>query len=138
MNLGLIIAFVLLLGILALVSYVERLYAEMGKFLSREFQENIENFEKLVEPRLGMARERAALSVAILEQLATAAIAVLIAFDVFHRPQWRAADVAQAALLLVIIILVVVVFNRLLPFVLFSRTRGKWLRIWTPLLRALI
>jgi len=124
MNLGLIIAFVLLLGVLALVSYVERLYTEMGKFLSREFQENIEAFEKLVEPRLRMTRDRATLSVAVLEQLTTAAIAVLLAFNVFQRPNWRAADVAQTALLLVIII---VVFNRLLPFVLFSRTRGGWL-----------
>ena len=30
----------LLCGLLVLVSYVERLYTESGKFLSREFQEN--------------------------------------------------------------------------------------------------
>ena len=29
---------VLMLGVLTLVSYVERLYTEIGKFLSREFQ----------------------------------------------------------------------------------------------------
>ncbi len=41
-----------LCGLLVLVSYADRLYTESGKFLSREFQENIEAFEKLVEPRL--------------------------------------------------------------------------------------
>ena len=40
-----IIALLVLIGILTLVSYVDSLYAEMGKFLSREFQENIEAFE---------------------------------------------------------------------------------------------
>jgi CBS domain containing-hemolysin-like protein len=135
MSAGWIVAFVLLLAILGLVSYVERLYTEMGKFLSREFQENIDAFEKQVEPRLHMSRDRAALSVAVMEQLTTASISVLVAYNVFSRPQWRAADLAQAALLLAIII---VVFNRLLPFVLFSRTRGGWLGKFTLPLRLLI
>jgi hypothetical protein len=32
-----------LLGLLTLSSYLERVYQEMGKFLSRNFQENIES-----------------------------------------------------------------------------------------------
>ncbi len=135
MSAGLIVVFVLLLGVLGLVSYVERLYTEMGKFLSREFQENIDAFERWVEPRLGMSRDRAALAVAVLEQLTTAAISVLVAYNVFARPQWRAADVGQAALLLAVII---VVFNRILPFVLFSRTRGTWMSKFTIPLRILM
>ncbi len=135
MTTALIVVFVLLLAVLGLVSYVERLYTEMGKFLSREFQENIDAFEKQVEPRLRMSRERAALAVAVLEQLTTAAISVLVAYNVFSRPQWKAADVAQAALLLAVII---VVFNRLLPFVLFARTRGTWLSKFTIPLRLLV
>ena len=46
------VAILLLSTLLTLASYVERLYTESGKFLTREFQENIEAFEKLVEPRL--------------------------------------------------------------------------------------
>ncbi|HLK07846.1 MAG TPA: HlyC/CorC family transporter, partial [Candidatus Angelobacter sp.] len=68
----------LLCALLVLVSYVERLYTESGKFLSREFQENIEAFEKLVEPRLLRASQRAALTFAVLTQLITAIIAFLI------------------------------------------------------------
>jgi len=48
--------FVVLLGVLTLVSYTARLYSEAGKFLSREFQENIEWFEQQVEPRFSVSR----------------------------------------------------------------------------------
>ena len=40
----------LLLFILTLSSYIARLYAETGKFLSGEFQENIDVWELKVEP----------------------------------------------------------------------------------------
>ncbi len=135
MNLALIIAFLLLFAVQTLVSYVERLYTEMGKFLSREFEENIEAFETLVEPRLHVSRDRAALSFAVLEQLATAAIAVLLAYNVFVTPRWTAGELAETAVLLALII---VVFNRLLPFVFFSRTRGTWLAKFVWPLRLLI
>ena len=42
-----------MLGVADAVSYVERMYTEMGKFLSREFQENIEAYEQKVEPVWG-------------------------------------------------------------------------------------
>ncbi len=61
------IALLLLLGLLTLVSYVDRVYQEVGKFLSREFQDNIDVFEQKVEPELGVGRTRAALSMAVLD-----------------------------------------------------------------------
>ena len=125
----------LLVAIQTLVSYVSRLYTESGKFLSREFQENIAAFETLVEPNLAVGREKAALSFAILEQLLTAAIAMIVAYGIFRDPNWRGAELAEAALLLA---LVVIVFNRLLPFIFFSRTRGTWLIRFVLVLRALI
>ena len=39
---------VLLVGLLTLVSYVDRLYTEIGKFLSREFQDNIDILEQKI------------------------------------------------------------------------------------------
>ena len=59
------ITLTLLLGLLTLVSYVDRVYQEVGKFLSRDFQDNIDTFEQLIEPLLGVTRERASLSMAI-------------------------------------------------------------------------
>ena len=135
MNAALSVALLILLGVLALVSYVERIYTEAGKFLSREFQENIEAFEHTVEPRLHVSRDRAALSMAVLEQLTTAAIAFLIAYGVFSRESWRPEEILQGA---AEIIVFVVVFNRVLPYILFSRTRGEWVSHFTYIIRGLI
>jgi putative hemolysin len=130
---GVLIA--LLLGLLTLVSYVDRLYSEIGKFLSREFQDNIDVFEHNIESRLGVSRTRAALSMAILSQLIMAAIAMLVGFSVFRDRAWTVYEILQATASL---ILIVIIFNRLLPFVFFSRTTGRWLTRWTLLLRVLI
>ncbi len=135
MNYAIAVTLVLLLGLLTLVSYVDRLYAEIGKFLSREFQNNIDAFEQVIEPRLRVSRSRAALSMAILAQLVMAAIAMVVGFAVFQTHAWSIYEILQATLSLV---LIVIVFNRFLPFVFFSRTRGIWLLRCVPLLRAFI
>jgi CBS domain containing-hemolysin-like protein len=129
------LGFLILLVLLVLSAYVSRLYTESGKFLSREFQENIELFEHQVEPRLGFHHDRAALSFALLEQLLTAAICFLLAYSVFAKPGWRIEDAAQAIFFAAI---VVVIFDRFIPYLLFSRTRGGWLVRVIPLLRLLI
>ena len=89
MNYAIAVALLLLLGLFTLVSYVDRVYDEIGKFLSREFQNNIEAFEQVVEPKLGVGRSRAALSMAVLTQLVMAAIAMLVAFAVFRDQGWQ-------------------------------------------------
>jgi putative hemolysin len=135
MNLAIAIGLALLLGLLTLASYVDRVYTEIGRFLSREFQDNIDTFEQSVEPKLGVSRERAALSMAVLTQLTMAAIALLVGFAVFRDRVWAVQEILQATLSLII---VVIVFNRFLPLVFFSRTKGQWLVRWTFLLRILI
>ncbi|HTJ86282.1 MAG TPA: hemolysin family protein [Terriglobales bacterium] len=135
MNFAIAITLVVLFGLLTLSSYVERVYAEVGKFLSREFQENIDYFEQQVEPRLKVSRSRAALSMAILTQFLMASIAVVVAFAVFREGSWSADELLEAVLGLM---LVVIVFNRFLPFIFFSRTKGVWLARWALLLRVLI
>ena len=109
--------------LLLLVSYCDRVYTEMGKFLAREFQENIDNFEKLIEPRLGVSHDRAVLSMALLSQLTLAAISLLIGYRVFIDGHWDMAEIVEAV---IEIILIAVVLNRFLPYVLFSRTQGRW------------
>jgi CBS domain containing-hemolysin-like protein len=129
------LALVLLIALLTLVSYVDRVYQEIGKFLSRDFQDNIDSFEQLVEPRLGVGRERAALSMAILTQLTMASIAMIVGFTVFRERAWDIYAVLEAGLTL---ILIIIIFNRLLPFVFFSRTSGRWLAHFALPLRLLI
>jgi len=132
---SLALALILLVGLLILVSYVDRVYQEAGKFLSRDFQDNIDVFEQKVEPRLGVGRTRAALSMAVLGQLTMAAIAVLIGYLVFRDKDWSIYELLQAAFGLVLIVLLC---NRFLPFVFFSRTKGEWLTRWTLVLKGLI
>src|ERR1700728_4315626 len=131
------IVIALLLGILTLSSYIARLYAETGKFLSGEFQENIDVWEAKVEPRLGLGRERIALSAAVLSQFSLASLALyfgvlLFAANAAARP--TAAEVAQAVLGAV---LVIVIFNQFLPFVFFTRTGGLWVVRLTWVIRVL-
>ena len=56
--------FILLILFLAaietLASYISRVYAEFGKILTREIEENLDAWEELVEPQLGLTREHAA------------------------------------------------------------------------------
>jgi len=135
MNLALALAILLLMGLLTLASYVERLFDETGKFLSREFQNNVNAFEQQVEPRLGVSRERAAQSMGVLVQFATAAVAMLIAYIIFREHTWNIYEMLQGVLSLV---LIVAICNRFLPFVFFSRTKGEWLVQSVMVLRLLI
>src|SRR5246127_1279568 len=128
-------ALLLLIGLLTLVSYVDRVYQEAGRFLSREFQDNIDVFEQQVEPKLGIPRSQASLAMAVLTQLTTAVIALLIGYLLFSNPDWGVYEVLQAA---IVLLLTVIVCNRFLPFVFFSRTKGEWLIRWTFFLRLLI
>jgi len=135
MSLTVALALLLLLGLLTLVSYADRVYQEIGKFLSRDFQDNIDVFEQRVEPNLKVSRTRASLSMAVLTQLTMAAIALLVGFVVFSDQLWSVVEILQATISLV---LIVVVCNRFLPFLFFSRTKGEWLVRWTLTLRLLI
>jgi putative hemolysin len=135
MNWYVAIPLVPLLALLALTSYVDRVYQEIGKFLSREFQDNIDAFEQKVEPDLHVSRARACLSMSVLKQLITATIAMLVGFAVFADQRWSIYEISQAAISL---ILIVIIFNQFLPYVFFSRTNGQWLMRWTWLVRLLI
>jgi putative hemolysin len=84
------IAVFLLLCLLALAAYLDRIYFEMGKFLSREYTENIDAWENWVEPKLKLSRESSAMSASVLRQVALGALVFLLAIrlqgSVGHRP----------------------------------------------------
>jgi putative hemolysin len=135
MNWAVALALLPLLALLALASYVDRVYQEIGKFLSRDFQDNIDVFEQRVEPLLNVSRARASLSMSVLKQLTTATMALLVGYLVFADQRWSVYEILQAAITL---ILIVIVFNQFLPFLFFSRTNGAWLLRWTWVLRLFI
>ncbi|UWZ86514.1 hemolysin family protein [Occallatibacter riparius] len=124
-----------LLAILALAlleilaSYISRVYAEFGKILSREVQDNLDAWEELIEPHIGLTREHAALSAAVAQQLALCGIAIVftdLLFDrAFNVARATPGEFVQAALG---VILVVVFCNQFIPWLLFERTEGRWPR----------
>jgi CBS domain containing-hemolysin-like protein len=123
-----------LLCVLALAAYVDRMYIETGRFLSREYTENIDAWETLVEPRLRLSRDSAALSASVLRQLALGSIAFLMAFRLHARPVGSFQAIARTVFELILVLLV---FDRLVPEVLFTRTRGVWVARVAPLLQTL-
>jgi putative hemolysin len=133
------LAICVLLAVYTLASYVDRLYAEMGRFLAREFQENIDAWEQEIEPRFHLDRGLLQLCAALLVQLSFAAILLLLAHPLFAGPLAHSQrPLAELAQLILAIVLIVVFFNRLLPFVFFTRTRGQWLTRWRFPLRLLV
>jgi CBS domain containing-hemolysin-like protein len=126
------------LAVLALASYVDRVYSEMGKFLAREYQDNIDAWTHAVEPRLRLGRENLALSASVLRQLALAAIALLMGLRLYGSVAYGTASLwSEVAITLFELVLLILVFDRLIPQILFARTRGLWIARIRLLLEAL-
>jgi CBS domain containing-hemolysin-like protein len=127
-----------LLAVLALAAYVDRVYSEMGKFLAREYQDNIDAWTQAVEPRLHLGRESLALSASVLRQLALAAIALLLGLRLYLAVVFGVASLgSEIALTGMELVVLILVFDRLVPQVLFARTRGLWIARIRYLLEAL-
>jgi putative hemolysin len=117
----------LLIVVETLASYVSRVYAEFGKILSREVQDNLDAWEKLVEPHLGLSRDHAALCAAVLQQLTLGLIAIQFGEILFDRtPHLGPPTPAEIAQVILGVVLVVIFANQLMPSLLFNRTRGLW------------
>ena len=127
------VLFVLATALLTLFAYVDRLYSEMGKFFLRGVQDNLEVFEKEVEPALKMDRARAGLTFALLTHSMILVLAVLTGYVVFHHEAMVWGEVAES---MAILLVIVVIFAHLIPHVLITRTRGDWVVSFRPLLRA--
>jgi len=127
-----------LLAVLALAAYVDRVYSEMGKFLAREYQDNIDVWTRMVEPRLRLGRESLALSASVLRQLTLAAIALLMGLRLVGSVAYGVASLwSEVAITIFELVLLVLVFDRLVPQILFARTRGLWIVRIRFLLQAL-
>jgi len=122
-----IVVVLILAAVETLASYISRIYAEFGKILSREVQENLDVWEERIEPHLGLTRPHAAISALVAQQLALGAIALVLGAVLFdrapHAAPPTAGEIVEAALT---IVLVVIVCNQALPWLLFERTRGDW------------
>lgn len=124
-----------LLFVLTVASYADRVYSEMGKFLAREYQDNLDAWVDGMEPRFGLSRDSVALSASILRQTSLASIALILGvrrFTSATNSTWVLYAETLAELALIIIL-----FDRMLPQVLFARTRGEWVSRMRYVLQAL-
>jgi CBS domain containing-hemolysin-like protein len=127
-----------LMLVLALAAYVDRIYSEMGKFLAREYQDNIDSWEERVEPRLRLAKESIEQAASLLRQLSLAGIALIFGLQMVRRARFEPNGFwVECGVTFCELVLVILVFDRLVPQVLFSRTRGRWVVRIRYLLQAL-
>lgn len=120
---------ILLAFIETLASYICRVYSEFGKILSREEQDNLDSWEELIEPRLGLTRDHAGLCASVLQQLSLGGIALELGAVLFDRaPRMGRPLPAEIAQSVLGVVLVVAICNHLLPSLLFNRTMGRWPR----------
>ena len=91
-----------------------------------------------VEPRLRLGRESLALSASVLRQLSLAAIALLMGLRLYGSMAYGMASLwSEVAITLFELVLLILVFDRLVPQILFARTRGLWIAHIRVLLEAL-
>src|SRR6195952_4836121 len=95
----------LLRTVLALSAYADRIYFEMGKFLAREYAENIEAWEELVEPRLRLSRESSSTSASVLRQVVLATLTFMFAIRLQGRLLFTPAEISRTAFELLLIVL---------------------------------
>lgn len=129
MNPALFFSLLALALVVSLTAYISRVYADFGKILAREEQDNLDAWEERIEPHLGLTRDHAHLCAATLERLALAGIALVIGAVLFDRaPHLARPNTAEIAQAVLAVVLIVVVFAQLVPWLLFNRTQGRWVR----------
>ena len=124
----------LLLCLLALAAYVDRIYFERGKFLSREYTENIDAWERWVEPKLRLSRQSSAMAASVLRQIALGALIFLLAIHLQGKVGESPVEIGRTVFEL---LLAMLVFDRLLPQIFFTKTRGEWIARISFLVRVL-
>lgn len=118
--------------ILALFSFLDRIYRQLGRVATGTLREHSEVFEAEIEPSFKLDRRRAGLGFAILANLSLVAVAVETARGVllFVPVLW------QAAVQLIAYLIVEVIFcMHFVPEILVARTSTRWLKPLVPVLR---
>ncbi|HWP84905.1 MAG TPA: hemolysin family protein [Terriglobia bacterium] len=117
--------------LLTLFSYLTRIASERGRFLIRGSRDNVQYYEEEIEPKLGITEEQAAWAFPLLAQMTLLLLAFLLAAWNLGRPFDWLLLAEEGGLLL----LAVLLFGQVLPNILLTRTRGRWLRTWIGPLR---
>lgn len=126
---------VVLLGAgLCVVSYLDRVYRELGRVTTGRIHANLDVFEAEVEPRVRMDRRQASLTFSLLAHLWLVLVAVVTARGVFLFVEETWKSLVEVTFFLT---LEVVLGMHFVPYILLTRSTGRWLRPMLPVLRVL-
>jgi CBS domain containing-hemolysin-like protein len=120
---------------LTVLSYLDRIYRELGRVTTGRVHEHLEIFEAEIERHVGLERRRAALAFSLLTRLMLAAVAVQTARAVIYFVPERMTAFLE---LLVFMVVEVIVTMHFIPDLLLARTSGRWIRPLLPIVRAFL
>jgi CBS domain containing-hemolysin-like protein len=119
---------------LTVISYLDRVYSELGRVTTGNVHDNLDIFAAEVEPRLRLDRRGATLTFRLLSHL----LLVLVAAMTIVAAARSADTVWESALQEVVLpITEVFFFMHLIPYLLLTHSTGRWLGPFIPVLRML-
>jgi len=120
---------------LAIFSYLDRIYRELGRVTTGRVHANLDIFEADIEPRLAMDRRQASATFYLLAHLWLVVVAVVTARGVsLFVPGTLKAVFEQLFYLTAEVILAM----HIVPYVLLTRTTGRWLVPLLPVIRVFV
>jgi len=124
-----------LTAVLAILSYLDRVYRELGRVYSGRIRDHLETFELAIEPRFKMDRRRAALAFSLLDRFWLVLVAAVTTRGLlfFVPGTWEA-----AVEMVFFLSAEVVVAMQFLPAVLLARAPGNWIAPFVPMVRAFL
>jgi CBS domain containing-hemolysin-like protein len=117
---------------LVVFAYLGLVYRELGRVVTGRARTQLDSFENEIEPRLGIERRHGALLFGLIAYLWLAAFVAVTVLEVVTSVPEMVPGVIQ---LVVFIGVEIVVGAYLLPYLLFARTRGRWVLGILPLVR---
>ncbi len=109
---------------LCIFSYLDRIYRELGRVTTGRIHAHLDIFEAEVEPRLGLDRRRAGLAFNLLAQVWLVIIAVATARGVVY---FIPGDWSGSFELIVSLTVELILGVYAIPYLLLTRTTGRWL-----------
>jgi len=129
------------LGVLALtvglivVSYLDRVYREVGRVSTGRIRDHVVIFESEIEPRFKLDRARATLAFSLVARLWLVFLAAVTALAVNAAVPGRAEFGIEIVIFLAAEVMIAMQF---LPFLLLTSARGNWIAPLVPLVRLLL
>jgi putative hemolysin len=120
-------------ALLCFVSYVQLLYLESLRLLRRETPA-LEFFRETLADEIGLEQERGSLAFSLIKHISLFLIGAFFLCGLLRdeAPHWQ--SVLEAAGMSLLAMLFATYF---VPFLLYRRTKGRWLKRWLPVIKLL-